>query len=261
MRAPVGTSGPELLDVLRSLPRRPRSDGTYFYGAIMAAIKLLQQAPRTPHRRHRSIVLLSDGLPNRPLPRSAAYKAAIRAAVHAGNSRIRIYSFALGPETARNPGVFRDLTRANRGELMFVEQPGDVVDFVPYVSLTRLTHVEIDNLSLRRPARAIRLFPDGSFDGYAPLAVGENRLRITAFGEAGGQASTERSVYFEKLPSHTPGLSARSESLIEQMRTRTLETELAAKARNRRARLLERSLEIEIGPPLPRPETARERPD
>ena len=261
VRAAVGATAAQLLDVLHRLPSRPRSDGTYFYGAIMAAIELLQQAPRTPQRRHRSIVLLSDGLPNRPLPRSAAYKAAIRAAVHAANSRIRIYSFALGQETARNPGVFADLTRANRGELTFVEQPGDVVDFVPYISLTRLTRVEIDNLSLRRPARAVRLFPDGSFDGYAPLEAGENRLRITAFGEAGGRVSTERSVYFEKLPGQTPGLRARSDNLIEQMRTRTLETELAAEARKRRARLLQRSVEIQLGSAPPTPEPAREPPD
>jgi hypothetical protein len=145
----------------------------------MAAIKVLEQAPLDEgESRQRSIILLSDGLPNTPAPHSAAEKAAVRASQHAKRARVRIYSFALGPEVASRPKVFLDMAEANGGELLIVETPGEIIEFVPYMSLTKLDRVEIETLSSSKSARAVRLFPDGTFDGYAPLEPGPNLLKL-----------------------------------------------------------------------------------
>ncbi|MEE9279373.1 MAG: vWA domain-containing protein [Myxococcota bacterium] len=244
--ARIGTPAEDLLSSLDSLPSRPGPGGTYFYGAIIAAIKVFEQAPPDGGNRHRSIIFLSDGLPNRPSPPAAAAKAAVRASQHAANARIRIYSFALGPEVASHPEVFLRMAEANGGELLIVEDPGGIIDFVPHMSLTALEGVEIDNLSMSRSARAVRLFPDGTFDGYVPLVPGENLLRITIRGEAGGTHTIDRRVVFEKTPSNTPEGKRRLASLLKELQIRTLETQLAEQAKRKREYVIKRQLEITV---------------
>jgi hypothetical protein len=245
--ARVGAGQDNLLQVLDELGTRPDKGGTYFYGAIMAAIKVLEQAPMDEgENRQRSIILLSDGLPNTPAPNSAAEKAAVRASQHAARARVRIYSFALGPEVASRPKVFLDMAEANGGELLIVETPGEIIEFVPYMSLTRLDRVELENLSSSKPGRAVRLFPDGTFDGYVPLEPGSNLLRVTIFAEGGTIATLEREVMFEKTAGDTPDEQLRLQALLKQLKVRTLETELAAEARRKRERVRARQLEIEI---------------
>ncbi len=245
--ARIGTPANELLEALEALPDRPGPGGTYFYGAIIAAIKVFEQAPTNGENRQRSIIFLSDGLPNRPAPLTSAAKAAVRASQHAASAKIRIYSFALGPEVASRPKVFLDMAKANGGELLIVEDPGGIVDFVPHMSLTKLAGVRIDNLSTSRSARAVRLFPDGTFDGYVPLSPGENLLRITVSGEAGGTRTIDRRVVFEKTRSDTAEGQERLAELLRELRIRTLETVLAEEARRKRDYVIKRQLEITIG--------------
>jgi hypothetical protein len=245
--ARIGSPAEELLAALDALPGRPGPGGTYFYGAIIAAIKVFEQAPAVKgETRHRSIILLSDGLPNRPPPPVSAVKAAVRASQHAARAKIRIFSFALGPEVAAHPQVFLEMTKVNDGELLIVEDPGGIIDFVPHMSLTDLESVEIDNLSTSRSARAVRLFPDGTFDGYAPLASGENLLRITIRGEAGGTRTIDRRVIFEKIASDTPEAQRRLGQLLKELRIRTMETALAEEAKRKRDYVIKRQLEITI---------------
>ena len=245
--ARIGTPMDQLLAALDGLSTRPVPGGTYFYGAIIAAIKVFEQAaPTNGEFRHRSIIFLSDGLPNRPAPRAAAEKAAVRASQHAANARIRIYSFALGPEVASHPDVFLRMAKVNGGELLIVENPGGIMDFVPHMSLTALEGISIDNLSSSRSARAVRLFPDGTFDGYVPLIPGENLLRVTVRGEAGGTRTIDRRVHFEKTPSNTREGQQRLAELLKELQIRTLETQLAEEARRKREYVVERQLEITI---------------
>lgn len=237
--APLGSPRETLLAALGGLARRPLDGGTYFYGGLMAAVDALEGAPPGTGARQRSIILLSDGIPNEPPPQSTAEKAALRAAQNAARAGIRIYAFALGPEVVRAPGVFRALTDASGGELLLVEQPAEVLDSLPHLSLSRLDRVEVENLTTGTAARAVRLFPDGSFDAWAPLAEGVNRLRVEVIAQSGSRASLERRVRFERTDD-----PRRRELLIQALRERTLETELAAQARARRERVLRRTLEI-----------------
>lgn len=237
--APLGSGREALLAALDGLAQRPLEGGTYFYGGLMAAVDMLENAASPGGARNRSIILLSDGVPNQPAPQSTAEKLALRAAQNAAQGGIRIYAFALGPEVVRAPGVFRALTDASGGELLLVEQPAEVLDYLPHLSLSRLDRVEVENLTIGAAARAVRLFPDGSFDAWAPLAEGVNRLRIRVIAQSGSSISLEREVRFERSDDER-----RRELLIEALRERTLETQLAAEARAKRERVLRRTLEI-----------------
>lgn len=247
VRARVGSSRAELLAALDAIPDRPETGGTYFYGAIIASIKVFQMAPTIEGKRYRSIVFLSDGLPNRPPPEYFAQKAAVRAAQHAGRDRIHIYSFALGPKVAENPQVFIDIADASRGQLLLVERPGEVIDFAPHLSLTGIRRVEVLNVTTGEAGRAVRLFPDGSFDGFVPLAPGVNTIRLTATGESGGEAVVEHRIRFEKSSADTPEGKARIAALLRELEARSIQMRLAEEIRAKREemqRRLERRLEI-----------------
>jgi sugar phosphate isomerase/epimerase len=237
--APLGADRAQLLGALDGLGRRPLAGGTYLSGGLMQAVETLEGAAAGSAERRRSIILLSDGLPNQPESPITAEKAALRAAQLAARAGIRIYAFALGPEVVRDPGVFRLLTETSGGELLLVEQPAEVLDYLPHLSLSRLDRVEVENLTAKSSARAVRLFPDGSFDAWAPLVPGSNRLRISVVAQSGARTSLEREVRFEQTNDER-----RRFLLIEALRERTLETQLAAEARLKRERALRRTLEI-----------------
>ena len=250
--ARVGSSREELLAALDSIPDRPETGGTYFYGAIIASIKVFQTAPESAGRRYRSIVFLSDGLPNRPPPDYFARKAAVRAAQHAGRDRIHIYSFALGPKVAENPQVFIDIADASRGQLLLVERPGEIVDFAPHLSLTGIRAVELLNVTSGELGRAVRMFPDGSFDGFAPLVPGMNTIRLTATGEAGGEAVVEHQIRFEKTAADTPEGRARLAALLRELEARSIQMRLAEEIRGKREELQRRlARRLEIRPERP----------
>ncbi len=260
--ARIGSSREDLLRALDAIPDRPEKGGTYFYGAIIAAIKVFQTAPPSEGSRNRSMIFLSDGLPNRPPPQYFAEKAAVRAATHASRDRIHIYALALGPAVAENPKVFLEIADASRGQLLLVETPGDVVDFAPYLSLTGIRKVQLLNVTTGQAGRAVRMFPDGSFDGFAPLVPGMNTIRLTATGEAGGEATVEHHVRFEKTSADTDEGRARIAALLRELEARSIEMRLAEEIRAKREemqRRLERRLEIraerldEGTPESPRP--------
>ena len=255
VRARVGSSREDLIAALDGIPNRPETGGTYFYGAIIASIKVFEAAPATDGQRHRSIIFLSDGLPNRPPPDYFAAKAAVRAAQHAARDRIHIYSFALGPKVAANPQVFLDMSEASDGDLLIVETPGEIVDFAPHLSLTGIRSVRLENLTTGQRGRAVRMFPDGSFDGFAPLAPGMNTLRLTATGESGGETSVEHRIRFEKTSSDTIDGRARIDQLRRELEVRSMQMQLAEEIRARREearRRMERRLEV-------RPEAPQDR--
>ena len=241
--APLGSSDAELLDALDRLPGFADFSGTHFYLAFKRALEAFDSDPK----RHRAIILLSDGLPTVPAPLETAEAFSIVGAKRAAEMGVRIFAFAVGPEAISEPRVFQQMAKLTDGELFLIDQPVDVIDYVPHLSLTDLTHVSIDNLSSSQRARAVRLFPDGSFDGYAPLEPGDNRLRITFHAE-GSSRSVDRVVHYQKAPAKTAGEKAAAQRLLKDLRLRTLEMELSERIRRKRREQLERRLEIEVEP-------------
>ncbi len=236
VHAPIGSSRSVLYDALRDLPLEPDFKGTSFENALKLARFQFEGQPRAEQpedRRNLSVILLSDGAPTWPSPPSHAEKLAIGSAMDAAKLGVRIYAFALGPEAVSNRTVYEEITHVSGGDLVLVASPGEVTDFVPHMSLTKIARVEIDNLSSSQKARAVRLFPDGTFDGYAPLREGMNIIRITVVGEGGYEQVVDRRVYFTKTPTDSEERKAKALQLIRDLKIRTAETELAESARKR----------------------------
>lgn len=248
VRAALGSNRETLLAALDDVPPGPSLSGTSIFRGLKQATRILLEAPQDPMvSRHRAIILLSDGLPTRPSPQQTARRAAIEGAERAASAGARLYAFALGKEAASQSSTFEEMVDVNGGELFIVERPGDVLAFVPYISLTQIERISVDNLSTSLPGRAVRLFPDGSFDGFAPLRPGLNRLRVTIHAADGSEHVVDRRVFYEKTSGETEQEKRALEALLRTLRVRTLETELAEQARRTRVRVRqERTLEIRL---------------
>jgi len=246
VRAPLGSTPEELVQALYKLPMLGKG-GTDFVSAIRRSVEEFQRRadPDAPPR-HLSLMLLSDGMPavSRSLDNDRLF--ARREAEQAGAAGVRIYAFAIGPNAVEWPHIFHDLVGPTNGELVLVREPADVIDFMPYTSLTRLESISIDNLSSSARARSVRLFPDGSFDGYAPLVPGLNILRFTAHGENGSEHVKDVRIHYEKVPADSPARMAEAQRILKELRIRTIETELAARAREKRNKARWMELEIEV---------------
>lgn len=245
LEVPLGSSRAQLLAALAAIPPLPNERGTYIYGALEEAIVAFGPKATAPEeRRQRQILLLSDGVPTAPEPASAALKTSVHAARNAARAGARISAFALGPTAAQRREQFEQIVDANGGTLVVLDAPADILEFVPYMSWTRIATLEIRNATTGAAARAVRLFPDGTFDGFAPLALGRNEIRLDALSEGGEKLVVTRWVTFEKtLPD--PEKLARLRKVLE---LRTLETQLAERARVKREQALARQKKLEIRP-------------
>lgn len=245
VRAPLGSSAFQLAHALRRLPGHGGGGGTNFRVAIKRAIAEFERAADAGNR-HRSLMLLSDGFPSTGKSAKGERVFLEVAARRAVEAKIRIYGFAIGAEAVKRPDAFKMLTSLTGGELLLVEDPADVVDLMPYTSLTGVARVEIDNLSTSTRARSVRVFPDGSFDAYAPLRPGLNILRVTAYGEDGGTRVVDRRIRFERIAADTEERAAEARRLLRELRVRTIEMELAEHARRKREKVRWREVEIQV---------------
>jgi hypothetical protein len=260
--APLGTRPDGLRRALGSLRRDFWRDlqGTNFEAAIRTALAELAPAPasappgpgagaRVPAGvpRERSILLLSDGVPTLPPHGQRAQQHALEAAQDAALAGVRVYTYALGPEAEAGLDVYRAVAATTGGRFERLERPADAIARLRRVDLASLASVEIVNETSGEPARAVRTFPDGSFDGFVPLAPGANRLRVTATAEDGTRSTARRDVTFRAAgAAATPALLAEQRALLEELRRRTAEVELWAEVeRGRTIQLRELELDAE----------------
>jgi hypothetical protein len=240
IEAPLGSDAAHLDRALGALDEGFGSGMTNMARALTVATEALVVARPQGQRRRQSILILSDGYPTSPEGR--AVEATYEAAAEARALGVRIYSFALGLGKLQDDDVFVELALMSGGGHVRLDQPGEIVYELALVNLTEVTDVAIRNLTLEQDARATRIFPDGSFDGLVPLARGENRIRVTARGDAGGEAVEVRSVVYQ--PGEADDASV--EAFKEKLRLRTIEVELGRRAR--RVRDDESTRELEIAP-------------
>jgi hypothetical protein len=224
--------------------------GTNFGDAIGAAQRMLQPedgaARGAPGGRDQSILLLSDGAPTLPPHGDRARQHALYAASAAAAAGIRVFAF----ELAREPGqhsVLEEIALRSGGRFERLERPGDAIARLRRTDLAGLEELSVANATTGKPGRALRTFPDGSFDALVELAPGPNRIVITATTTNGAHASEERVVV------RTAGGSEAGErALLDELKRRTQETAIWAEMeRERRAPKAE--LEIRLEPtPAPR---------
>jgi hypothetical protein len=234
----------ELARVREALEQlRPRLDtsGTNLGSGVRTALSMLSRAARDAGEPRRQVlVVLSDGQPTVPVPVFNAQRYALSGAQRAQEQGARIYTFALGPDDG-GPNVLEEMAHVSGGEYVSFERLGDIVEDLPHRDLAGVASVRIVNRTTGSAARAVRLFADGSFDGFVELAAGENLLEIQARTPSGAEVNEARLVRY--APPAAPD-EDEAEELRGLLRVRTLETELAARAQAARSERIRR-LEIE----------------
>lgn len=222
--------------------------GTHYAAAIEAAQQMLVPDPDAPQEgTQRAIVFLSDGAPSLPVfGGDKGRSEALDAAREAGLAGIRLFAFAFGEEGAAATEVLAQMAEWTDGRSQRVEQPEQLVTALRELNLVDVARVAIHNTTTGLPARALRLFPDGSFDALLGLAEGENVLRVEAFASDGSGVYLERRV--QRLPGAADaGEAARGRELLAKLRQRTAEMEAWAEVERRRQEQ-RRSLTIEAAP-------------
>jgi hypothetical protein len=274
--APLGSSREDLLGALDHVRWNFFYDlgGTDFVDAIRVATDALDPPPPKPgseeaeaapaappgeeERRDKSILFLSDGAPTGGTGRWEAEENALRAARDAADRGVRVFTYALGPQAVQSLDVYRGMAELAGGRFEKVERPGDVVVELRSVDLMDLAELRVENLTTGGPARALRTFPDGSFDGLVELAPGENRLRFLARAPSGSVDVAERQVRYEPPAEldeeERVAREVRLEEMVERLRERTRETEFLREISGRKPPQ-RRELEVHSGDAAPRGRT------
>jgi hypothetical protein len=203
------------------------------------------EAPGAGVARQRAVFLmLSDGVANAPLNERAARARARAAARALREMDIPIFAFEIKNEEDDDPGLLGELAELSDGRHVYVDDPAALRFELPERSFARVERVEIRNRTARRDARAIRVFPGGAFDAFAPLVPGENHLEIEAYLPGGTALSITRVVYFIEPRKLYPSDLERMEALRDALRRRTIATAQprppAPRARD------QRSVEVEV---------------
>jgi hypothetical protein len=259
--APLGSRPAALRAAIGSLRREfwRELGGTNFAGAVAVALGELRPAEGAPGSgalaaapgRDRTLLLLSDGAPTRPVHGNRAQQASIEAAQDAALAGVRVYTFALGGEAEPALDIYRAMAATSGGRFERIARPADAIARLRRVDLADLAELRIENLTSGQPGRAVRTFPDGRFDAFVPLARGRNQLRVTAVSGDGSQATLERVVSYRPEAEAGPeaaALAAQQRELLEELRRRTREMELWAEVERGRAVQL-RELEIGVEQP------------
>jgi hypothetical protein len=245
--APLGTPDAALavLDEyrVRSYPSR-----TSLAAALDGALDAFFDFREDKLRRQRTVLLLSDGQPTSP-NKIVGRMQALAAAEKMGEIGVPVQAFALGLTAIENSDFYRSLAEQTGGRFVPLQNPADVVNELANLRFTGLEDVQIESSPIGQPGRAVRVFPNGSFDGYVPLAEGENRITITGRMQSGQQLSATRTVFFERPSRPSPADELAARELQETLQNRKVEIELLAEMR-RAGPPQERQLKVEvIGPP------------
>jgi hypothetical protein len=251
--APVGSRRGALVDAFAALRENfhRHLGGSNFGDAIAAAQLALQPesngaAAAPPAGTDQSILFLSDGEPTLPPHGDRARQHALYAASAAGAAGIRIFAFDLSREQKTSAGVLAEMAARSDGRLEVLDRPGDAIARLRRTDLAGLAELRIVNETTGAAARALRTFPDGSFDAFVEVAPGRNHIVLRAATATGAHAGAERWIVRDAGASASPGEAA---ALVQELRKRTRETELWAEMeRERRTQNLDIELRIEVEP-------------
>jgi tetratricopeptide (TPR) repeat protein len=219
--------------------------GTSLANALASSMLELSEHAEPGVRRQRTIVLLSDGRPTIPSERRGQ-RDALEIADRLGELGVPVHAFALGKQALEEPDFYRSLAEGSGGRFVAVERPAEVVSHLADVRLTGLEQVAVRNETSGESARALRVFPDGSFDGYVPLVEGKNVIAIAASFEGGRSLAATRTVHFGRPAEPTDRDHREEERLRQELETRGVELELLAEIRRRRLHPGQTSRELEV---------------
>ena len=217
--------------------------GTDIAGALHKCIDLLEAAsPVAGAQPQRAILLFTDGeisFPGWNKAQHLDYLHGLMARARAAH--VRIFSFGVGSIAKESTSLLDALAAETGGTSVSVPASRDIRLELQLLGLTGLANVELRNATSGAAGRAVRVFPDGSFDGYAPLAPGDNDLEVTATLADGRRVEARRHLYFQKPAQPSAEQLRAAEKLAASLKERTVTTDLSIRVeaeRRRRARQL-----------------------
>jgi hypothetical protein len=245
--SPVGSSREALTDGLDHLRWNFFYDlgRTDFARAVRAATRAFPAAGRAApgakqgatDGRQRTILLLSDGASDDRTPWEIEEQV-LAAAREAAGQGVRVFAFALGPEAEQELDVYRGIAELSGGRFEKLDRPTEAASRLRSVDFAEVADLTVENLTTGAAARALRSFPDGSFDALVELAPGPNRVRFTARARNGSSEAAERLVTYDRKAVATAAEQEeerrRLVELAAQLRERTAETRLVAEMAARR---------------------------
>ena len=253
---PVSAPREEVEAAIASFQRRGAELGgaTNFAAALRAALAGFEITHSGPEEdpRGRHVLFLSDGLPTAPEPPERAGEEALAAAALLRDAGVAIQSFALG--TAELEGadltIYSKMAELTGGSLTRLPHPADVVAHLPRIDLVGITSVEVKNQTTGEAARALRLGPDGSFDGFLSLVPGENRIRIQVRDREERSGTRDRLVTYRprepKDVDEARQFDEQGKALLERLRVRTVEAELVHQIEQSRSGDAAQGRELEL---------------
>jgi hypothetical protein len=180
--------------VLESLRTPLTPEATDLVRAIYAGVRALHAGGSDGHRK--ILLLLSDGHATRPGIAITGSSAAHRAAHSAARQGVALYTIAIGPDAADVSSSYASLAALTDG---IFAASRDLGPLLAHFSRSRApappAQLEIVNSTTGDRDRALRLFPDGSFDGFVRLVPGRNRIAVRALEiELAGLATNRRDI-------------------------------------------------------------------
>lgn len=203
---------------LERIPRKESPARIDIASALESAQAALQAAPLVAGpRRPRAVVLFSVGIPKVPDGAHWAKKRALETARALGEAGTQVWGIPFG----RADGEYlAELGRASGGGVLQVEElvalstEPTTTDFAP-------RELTIENRTTGRQARAVRIFPDGRFDAFAPVAEGENTLEVRAVLADGREARIRRVVHFDTPQPESTEARLEAARIMVELRRRT----------------------------------------
>jgi hypothetical protein len=196
------------------------------------------------------VFFFTDGQPTLPYgPGFEAdnVRAVLRAANRANRGRIRIHSFAIGPDALEGPIATVEMASRTNGYFTPVRHPGDLMDAVEEVSFANLSEVRVHNNTTGDDADPFRTTADGTWGGFIKLEPGANEIEITARADDGTEARKVLAVHFQAEapdPIVPPDLMLQRNRLLEDCLINLKRVRM--KAEEERNELVRRELKMEI---------------
>lgn len=244
--APLGSERARLEQVFDELDEAWGGGNTNLAEALSRGAEVLRVVDPADLPRRKTLLVLSDGWPTVPVSEKMAAERALEEARAAARDGVRIDSFGLGLAQRGEGDVYARIATVSGGRYRPLPQPAQVVQELPRIDLADVAGIEIANVTTGGAGRAVRVLPDGSFDGVVMLGPGENRIRVTARDDAGTTRSDERVVYYDARPARNADEEEAFERRVAELRRtlelRQLETELIAEIQAKRGQ--RRELEV-----------------
>ena len=221
--APFGTPGvaAAALDSFSVGGRVPFQSS--LHSALLGSLDVLQEENAVGEPRRTTVLLVAGLEPAYPNIRRARRRG-LEAAEILGQVGVRVHTFAVGKDAPKKLGpLLKAVSEVSGGEYTPVLDVTAVSLPDTGLRLSGLSAVEIRNLTSGQPARAQRVFADGSFDAMVPLAPGENVIEVVARPVGRPPLRETRRVQYTVPDEPTAQHRRRAAVLLWELRNRSIE--------------------------------------